>query len=320
MHRKMPAFFITLIIWLWTGSAFASHGAVGVTSSHTGPITTVGASTLGRKDIGLDLQTEFISYDRFSRAELLDFAEADEEIHDVDYLLIYYIGLSYGITDGTTVHLSLPYFYRNDISESEPPDEIHHHGDAKGFGDLSVFVHQNIYKTQHRDFSITLLAGLELPTGKTNDKDDHGETFKAEFLPGSGSWDPSLGLAMTKDVGPVSVDGNVLYTLVTEGTQDTDLGDIFTYNLALSYQALKRPLTFDILAELNGIWRAKEKVSGHKDPDSGGNTIFFSPGLKVGIRKGVTFYGSYSIPIAENLNGIQNETDYRLVFGLNFLL
>jgi hypothetical protein len=316
----MPAFFMTLLIGLWAGNAFASHGAVSVTSGHTGPITTVGASTLGSGDLGIDLQSEYISFDQFSTAELLGFAETDREIHDVDYLLIYYIGLSYGVTDGTTVHLRLPYFYRNDISESEPPDEIHHHGDAKGFGDLSVYVHQKLYDTPSRDFSVTLLAGLEMPTGKTNDRDDHGETFEAEFLPGSGSWDPSLGLAMTKRIGQIAVDGNVFYTLVTEGTQDTDLGDIFAYNLAVSYRALKAPLTLDIFAELNGIWRDKEETDGHKDPDSGGNTIFFSPGLKVGVWKGVMFYGSYSIPIAEDLNGIQNETDYRLVFGLNFLL
>ena len=45
-----------------------------------------------------------------------------------------------------------------------------------------------------------------------------------------------FGLAYTKRFGQWSFDANVLYMLVTNGVQDTDLGDRFLYNAAISYR------------------------------------------------------------------------------------
>lgn len=296
---------------------WAAHTTIGASSGYAGPITTVTAATPSKGQWGLDLQTEFIKFDSFSDDKLTDLAGRDREVHNVDYIQAYSLGLSYGVTDSLAVHLRIPYIYRNDISESEPPDEIHRHGDAKGFGDLSVHLHQRLFNSEKGDLLLTLLAGLEMPTGRTSDKDDHGEVFEAEFQPGSGSWDPSIGFALTKNFGRFSLDCNILYTLVTEGTQDTDLGDILNYNVALSYRAMAKPFVLDLIGELNGLSVAKEEIDGRKDPDSGGNIILFSPGIRVGLGESVMLFGSYSVPVVEDLNGLQNEIDYRIVFGVN---
>jgi hypothetical protein len=265
----------------------------------------------------LELQTEFIKFDSFSDNQLLDLAAEDREVHDLDFLHIYSLGVSYGITPDTTIHAKLPYVYRNDIRESEPPDEVHLHGDAKGFGDLSAHIHHRMYHRENSGLGISLIAGLKFPTGKTSDKDNDGHNFEAEFQPGSGSWDPSFGIAVSKRLDNFSIDSNVLYTLVTEGTQDTDLGDIFQYNLALSYRAIKEPALLDLIIEANGQWIAKEETDGHKDPDSGGNIIYLSPGIRLSLSKSFASYISFGIPIVSDLNGEQNDPDYRIVFGIN---
>ena len=319
MIKRISAFAF-FILFLSCTESWATHASLGGGSGHTGPITTVSAATSEAGRWGLDLETEFISYDSFSDEKLAEFAGQGRDVHTADHLQMYSLGLSYGITDSLAVHLRLPYIFRDNISSSEPPDEVDHHGDSRGFGDLSIHLHQRLSRSEHGDFQITLTAGVGIPTGKTSERDAQGKTFAAEFQPGSGAWDPSLGISVTKHFDRLSFDGNVLYTLVTKGAQDTDTGDIFNYNLALSYRALLRPLALDLIGELNGIWLAKEKARGEKDSNSGGNIILFSPGIRVSLAKGFMFYASYGVPVVQNWNGIQNDVDYRLVFGINFVM
>jgi len=99
---------------------------------------------------------------------------------------------------------------------------------------------------------------------------------------------------------------------VTEGSRDTDLGDIFNYNLALSYRALE-PL--DLILEANGVWRDKQEVEGVEDENSSGNIVYFSPGVKISLGKFMA-YLSAGFPVIEDLNGVQTGTDFRLVSGI----
>jgi hypothetical protein len=184
---------------------------------------------------------------------------------------------------------------------------------------------------------------LKTPTGKTGERDDQGELFEAEFQPGSGSWDPMLGLALTRAQGRWSVDGNALYTIATEGTQHTDLGDRFHYNGAVTYR-LKggdaaaahdaRPHSHNgqshhhdhapteplgprdrAVLDLNGEWQAKQDIAGETDPNSGGNVVFISPGVRVASNSWSGFV-TVGLPIVNDLNGLQSEPTYRLFGGV----
>jgi hypothetical protein len=315
MAIKKTIIVLFLTFFCLSGTALATHVTVSSVTGQSGPITTVTASTMKKGMIHLELQSEIVNFERFSNSELADFAEHDKEIHDMDYLLSYAAGIAYGLTDDTTLHLRIPYIIRKDIRESEPPDEVHKHGDSEGIGDISLHLHQRFVKKA--DLGITLLAGIKMPTGETDVKDDHGERFEAEFQPGSGSWDPFLGLAATKRFGKLSLDGNVLYTLVTEGIQKTDLGDKFNYNVALSYAAYSGTTSVDVTLEGNGIWIAKEEVDGEKDDNSGGNLVYLSPGVRASFHKAFTAYLSYGIPVIQDLNGDQNKIDYRGLVGIS---
>lgn len=307
-----------LLFMLSAGSARATHIAVSPGTGHAGPVTTVSAAVLQKHQFSVEAQAEYLRFDTFTDDELIRFAEQDNEVHNMESVMRYIVGIGYGITDTTTIHARIPYIRRENIAESEPPDEAHRHGDAQGFGDLALYLHHRLYQSAAKDVEATLLLGLKLPTGRTSDRDDHGEVFEAEFQPGSGSWDPSLGIAVTKRLGVFTLDANALYTLVTEGTQDTDLGDTFSYNLALSYRALARPVALDLIVEGNGVWLQKEEVDGRKDENSGGNTILLSPGARLTFDRRLSAYVSLGIPVLQDLNGEQNELDYRLVFGVGW--
>ncbi|MEW6001419.1 MAG: transporter [Nitrospirota bacterium] len=313
-------FFIIFLLSAPGEDAWATHASLISGYGYSGPITTVAATTLQRHQGVFGLQIEFLKSDRFSERELKEFARRDEEVHNIDYLNKFSAGISYGITDSTSIHASIPYVYRNNIQESEPPDEIHDHGDSKGLGDMAIYFHHRFIKTDSLNLESSLLFGLKIPTGKTSERDREGKRFEAEFQPGTGSWDPSFGIAATKRAGSLSLDANLLYTLVTEGTQDTDLGDMFNYNLSVSHRSMKKPIVTDLIIEANGIWIQKEKVHGVKDENSGGNIIFLSPGIRLTFRDSLVTYFSFGFPFLQDLEGEQNDADYRIVFGIDISL
>lgn len=219
-------------------------------------------------------------------------------------------------------------------------------GDSAGIGDLTVLGQYRFLNNRASGTELAALAGFKAPTGRTGVRDDHGEIFEAEFQPGSGAWDGLVGLAATQRLGAVSLDAHVLYVLTGEGTQDTDLGDRLHYGVALSYRMVGAARTggpmyagahshshpkggpahhhheeapagpaLDLVLELNGEWSDQQEIAGVEDPNSGGHTLYVSPGVRLSMGNWSGF-ASVGIPIVNNLDGIQAEPDWRLLTGI----
>jgi hypothetical protein len=158
-------------------------------------------------------------------------------VHDLRTIQTYAFTYAYGVTNDLMLVASLPYVRRTGIREAHEEDdefEVENLGPTDGIGDTTLLGQYRFFKG--RGMETAVLLGFKAPTGKTNERSLEGETFDAEFQPGSGSWDGLLGIALTQRTGSLSFDANVLYTLVTEGTQETDLGDLLQYNVAISYR------------------------------------------------------------------------------------
>jgi hypothetical protein len=172
--------------------------------------------------------------------------------------------------------------------------------------------------------------------GETDERDHEGALFETEFQPGSGSVDPLLGLAVTRRFGSASLSASVLGVFTTEGSQDTELGDIRTYNLGYAYrlggeaprerdaagteagQPPKAGTAWDLILELNSVHRQAETIDGTKDPNSGGTRVFLSPGVRATVDEHWSAYASVGFPISEDLNGAEQETDLRAVVGVSW--
>lgn len=140
-----------------------------------------------------------------------------------------------------------------------------------------------------------------------------------------------MGAASTITVPFGSLDANLLATLANEGTEQTSLGHLLSVNLALSHRALgpkhvhaegsaeHRHTSLDLVAELNGEWRARQKVAGSETENSGGTLVYFAPGLRV-VAGGRWSAGvSVGVPVLQQLPGRQHETDLRMVVGIGIL-
>lgn len=174
-----------------------------------------------------------------------------------------------------------------------------------------------------------MLFGIKIPTGATGVRDKNGVSFETEHQPGSGSWDPLLGIAASKRLGAISFDANLLYTFAARGAQRTNLGDQLHYNQAASYRlgneshhhshetAEHRHLAWDLILEVNGEWQDKQYIAGAVDENSGGSLVYVSPGVRLCGDNGWAATLSVGIPVIEERNGVQHVTDVRTAFGLS---
>jgi hypothetical protein len=346
---------------LCAGSAHADHLSTGLGYAQSAAINTESAVPLERGGWSVGVRAELLQNGELSDNRLVNLrvrdvqrdGVADEDLHSIDYVLGGSLNLAYGFTENLTVGVRLPYVKRNDIREPEEghahggdPIVIHNvieHGDSAGIGDITVSGMYRFFSGNSSD--VAVLFGVKAPTGETNQKgfrneqfvkrvdtgvlpgagDGHehsGRRLETHQQPGSGSWDALLGLAWSRALGPLNLDASALYTYVTEGSQETDLGDLLSYNLALS-RALDRArpcdgCSWNLVLELNGEWRDKEDVSGERTDNSGGHLLYLSPGVRLSGPRGWSVAVSAGYPLVKDLNGDQSEPDYRLVGSLGY--
>ena len=284
-------------------------------SGHSGGAV-AGTAVKETGKLTLGVETEFVDFERYSDAELAAYASHHVHSHGVDYSLTNTLSAAYGVTDNFTVRASLPHVYRNNVRASShahggggavnSADEM---GNSSGIGDLTIAGSYRFLNTPA--FHAAVQAGVKAPTGRTN-ASFGDETLEAEHQPGSGSWDGIVGVSVGMPAGPVDIDFDASYIYVTEGTQDTDLGDRVHYNIGASHDVSPR---WTLVLELNGEWEGAQRVGGVKEENSGGSQILLSPGARFSPMEGVSFYGSFGVPIVSNLGLGHAETDYRVLVG-----
>jgi len=191
----------------------------------------------------------------------------------------------------------------------------------EGLGDITVL---GKYRVHTRNFKggtsrLSLIAGLELPTGEDNERDSLGLLPPGLQL-GSGSVDIIVGAAHTIQTLDYEVDTDLRYIINNEAN-GFEFGNVFQYNLSLQKRIFPFTLPdgmydqFNVLVEFNGIYQGKNEVLGIDQSSSGGHTLFISPGLQY-VTQRIIYEASFQYPIVQNLNGAQLETDYRLALSL----
>lgn len=326
------------LAWFMAHDAAMAHHPSGTTSrGGSGGIVTQNAETLSAGERVISVTHEYIELNRLDDDTLIDAASQERDVHSLGKIQSGTVGIFYGLTNYITIGAAIPWVSRSEIFEGEEHDddfEVEKLGTAEGIGDLTLSTQVRLFQNPDTGQTIALIGGVKLPTGSTGDKDLEGNSFEAEFQPGSGSVDLQLGGAYRQPVGPLTFDSSVLYIFVQEGTQDVDLGDRFLYNAALSFRVLgEAPVhhhsaaasdhphgpTLDLVVELNGEWSDKEVDSGIVDPDTGGNTLYLSPGIRLG-SDGMAGFVSVGIPVSNDFNGTQSQPDWRIMSGVSLAL
>ena len=192
---------------------------------------------------------------------------------------------------------------------------------AAGLGDSMLLGRYQVFQLDRpgETFRAQILGGLKLPTGR-DDKSDAMGRLPPPMQLGSGSYDPVVGGTFTWQRLRWQADFDLSYKINTKAN-GFRFGDTLAHDAAFEYRLSPQTLPeqgvpsfiYGVL-ELNGRWAERSELHGAKVGDSGGYTLFISPGLQYVTQRWVAEI-SVQWPLIQDLNGNQVKTDYVLSAG-----
>jgi hypothetical protein len=312
-------------------ACFCGSSYTGI-NSYSSTVLTIPAETLERGKFVFGYAFNFQNYNSFSRQKFASINRKGVHSHSFDSILTQSLNLSYGITDDFSIMGVFPFRKFSGLKSTAEGITIDD-GDSIGVGDFSFLAKYRFLKG--KTFSLALLGGIKIPSGDTNQKNEFGFPLGADEQPGSGSWDPILGIAASKHFREFDLHSNILYRLSTLGSQDSVVGDRVNFNLGLSKnlkhgkflgkkilpsKIFGQNLNWTLISEANGIWTEKLEIDGTKDPNHGGLVIFLSPGIQLNINDRLFNSFFMSFPVIQDLNGLQSDLNFQIGFNTSLLL
>ncbi len=188
-----------------------------------------------------------------------------------------------------------------------------------GFGDVVVMGRYALFSQRYGDWChLAIGAGVKMPTGDADHENVAPFSNQHEYMGpggqlGTGSWDPKFEIGATKFVGRSRFDAHLMYTVPGAGAHGSRKGNQFKYDIGYGY-ALSRD--FDVELELNGVDQQPHIYDGSKTVNTGGHTIYITPGVH--WKLGENYHLSLGVPIVvyRDLNGQSRTPDARSSYCL----
>jgi hypothetical protein len=320
-------FLIILLVFNPVQACLCGADTFGFSSANIGPsagVFTIPAYTLEKNKIVLGTSMRFTNSYEFSASKLQELNDRDAHSHSMNSQMNLSFNTALGLTDDLTLFAALPYNMRYGIRATHDGMD-YSGGDSIGFGDLSLLAKYRVINSCSKDYQVAILGGIKMPTGQTNETDEFGFRLSADEQPGSGSWDPMMGFAISKVFDQYSIDASALYTLSTPGSEDVIVGDRVNFGLALNKKIKSAKIAghnLDLVYSLEsfGIWQEKFEYQGLKDDNHGAFQAFLGTGLKLGLDDNTFMNFNVAYPIIDLQNGDQPDTGVILQTGINFLI
>ncbi len=226
--------------------------------------------------------------------------------------------LGYGVTSDFALFGMLPWFDKR-LDMNMGGQNITRQ--KSGVGDLTLFGRYTAYQydAPGRTLRIAPFLGVKTPTGEDNARDGFGR-LPSPVQPGSGSWDALGGAVVTYQTLDFEIDGQLSYKANREANS-FQAGDVAELDASLQYRLWPGSLGSGVPAFLYGVLEAnlvhsaKDDSGGIADPNSGGTTLFLSPGLQYVTRRWIVEAG-VQIPVIQHLNGTALKNNYVLSTGV----
>ena len=205
---------------------------------------------------------------------------------------------------------------------------------SSGIGDTKI---SGIFRISENNMhKMHLNAGISLPTGDTNKRDTiltpngarNNVVLPYSMQLGSGTFDLLPGITYSGKIDKISWGGQYIGTFRIGDHKGYSLGDIHEATSWLSYQpqpsiSVSTRLAYKNEGKIDGIDGRISLPVQTADPDKyGGDTINLYFGLNLAGQKGVLrghrFTLEVGIPMHQDLNGPQMETDYIITAGWQF--
>lgn len=253
-----------------------------------------------------------------------------EQYNSVDLLLNVYFGKKFNVL--ITNSFSDNYVYHNDSII----DNI------SGFGDLNLVANYRVINTKFSSDSLaknklmhrlSVGLGVELPTGSFNKQSV--KSYETRFTPntiigkplmdldehlqaGTGSYNYIFVMEYLLKFNGIGLNTNVSYKLYSDNKNNFRFANRYNFNSSLFY-LFKAAKNVKVMPHLGVNYEVSmyDKDNGKDMVNTGGETVFISPGMNFFIKNvGVDF--SYFKPVYQNLFGNQPSNKERIITQLTY--
>jgi hypothetical protein len=259
----------------------------------------------------LDLRYEYIDQDQpmagSRKVGVGEIPQHHDEIRTVNRNLL--TTLDYTVDADWGVTASLP------VSQREH-DHIHNHmgqqlpesWDFTAAGDARVVARRRLGTSEdpqaHSLGTWGANFGLKLPTGRTDVRNADGDLAERTLQPGSGTTDLVAGLYYSSAMPLRDLTWFVSSQVQTplNSHQDFRPGTKLFADAGLRYAATQN---LGVLVQLNAQARGRDAGAQAEPEDSGGKSLFFSPGLSYAATPSLQVSGFVQFPVYQYVNGVQ---------------
>lgn len=200
-------------------------------------------------------------------------------------------------------------------------------GSSFGLSDITLLGRFQAYQRHSltSTFIASLQAGVRIPTGKTDALNDNGEVLDAHIQPGTGAFSYLFGVSTSYALSRLSVVANGVFSIATEGNFGDDsyeFGNALNYDAAIRFRLNASALSgANVFASFGiaGEWRENELLNGTELEQTGGNTLYITPGFQIFFQS-VVFEVSFWQAVGHDLNGEQLGENFKTFAGITYLI
>jgi len=186
-------------------------------------------------------------------------------------------------------------------------------------GDLRLLGRYQFSPTETQEHALGqsgLLFGLKLPTGSFKVRNSDGERAERTLQPGSGTTDAFFGAFLRRAL-PLKdlswfVQGLVQVPFTTR--EDYQPGRRINIDAGMRYEATEK---LGLLLQMNALIKGRDGGAQAEAEDSGGRSLYLSPGVAYALTKDLQVYSFLQLPLYQFVNGVQLVADRALVVGLS---
>ena len=161
-----------------------------------------------------------------------------------------------------------------------------------------------------------LTFGLKLPTGDYSVRNGNGDLAERTLQPGTGTTDAILGAYVVRSLplADLSWFAQAQLQLPLNGRDGYKPGQRLAADAGLRYDVTAQ---LGLLLQANLLVRGKDSGVNAEPEDSGGRSLFLSPGVSYSVSRDVRLYGFLQLPLYQYVNGVQLTADKAAVVGLS---
>lgn len=224
--------------------------------------------------------------------------------------------LTYNVNRDWGVSLVLPYLDRSHTTIAEGDTEVSG-SHTRSLTDIKLL---GRYQGFTPDHDTGLLVGVKLPTAsedfRFNGGPQQAELLDRSLQPGTGSTDLLLGGFR---FGSLNRDwdwyAQVLTQLAVKTHDEFRPGNVYSANAGLRYMSWG---SVTPQLQLNTLERRRDSGLNADTGNSGGRSLYLSPGLNVAVGKNLSLYSFVQLPLYQHVNGLQLVPRWNAALGLSY--